>query len=110
MAQDWRALGEIAFPDEQFATAWDVYQHAAQLTVDRVIEVQLTIAPSAPNGIASSEVSDWLDRTEVGAADAARAHMAFCLGAAAFLEDLKKYGRGRALPELLEEANPNVFQ
>lgn len=110
MAREWRELGAMAFPDRPFERAWDVYQHAARFIVERTFAVQVTVAPTAPEGgIISSDVNDWLSRTEEGAAAAAKAHMAFCLGAAAFLEDLKLYGEGMALYTLLEETQQGEF-
>lgn len=109
MAREWRELGKSGFPDQEFETAWDVYLHAAQLIIDRTFEVQVTIAPTAPGGINSSDVVDMLGDADEGAVVAAKYHMAFCLGATAFLEDLKTFGGGSALLALIEEANPDAF-
>lgn len=106
MAREWRELGKRSFPDQRFDCAWDVYQHAARLIIDRALTV--TVAPSgpdAPPGLLSSDVADMLGAADEGAAAIAKAHMAFCLGATAFLDDLKVYEGGAALQALIEEAN-----
>jgi hypothetical protein len=69
----------------------------------------VTNAPTDTEGISSTDVAIWLHGTEEGAAAVAKSHMAFCLGAAAFLEDIKAYGHGMALYTLLEETRQGGF-
>ncbi|HEU5347090.1 MAG TPA: hypothetical protein VFU63_00630 [Ktedonobacterales bacterium] len=109
MAREWRELGAIAFPDEPFNRAWEVYQYAARFIVERTYEIQVARNPTDTEGINSTDVVDWLHGSDAGAVAAAKAHMAFCLGAAAFLDDLKGYGKGSALLTLLEETRQGEF-
>jgi hypothetical protein len=75
VAHEWRELGKSGFPDRAFETAWDVYQHAAQLIIDRTFRVAVTVAPSRPGGINSSDVADMLGDADAGAVAAAKCHM-----------------------------------
>lgn len=105
MAREWRELGRRGFPDEAFERAWDVYQHAARIIIDRAFTVHVgPSGPTAPPGLVSSDVAEMLGDADHGAVAVAKAHMAFCLGATAFLEDLKAYDSSAALNLLITEA------
>lgn len=104
MAREWREMGRAYFPDAEFATAWDLYQHAARLIIDRAFIISVMPADAtAPPGIVSMYLADMVTEAEDGAVAAAKAHLTLCLGASAFLSDIKRYGDGLALTELLEE-------
>lgn len=100
MAQNWEELGKTFLPDEEFENAGALYRRTARLVIDQAFTVSVDVPPGG--GFISGQLADLFGDADVTAVEAAKAHMAETLAAAAMAEDTRT-GTGMALHDLLEE-------